>query len=53
MKKIIFLFLLIIIISCKNKEIDHSKDNDTEIQKIGHLYQPEKIIPDLLKVILI
>jgi len=43
MKKIIFLFLLISIISCKNKEIDHSKDDDTEIQKIGHLYQPEKI----------
>ncbi|MEO8238264.1 MAG: hypothetical protein ABI793_13785 [Flavobacterium sp.] len=43
MEKIGLLFLLILTVSCKDKKIDHSKDDDTEIQKIGHLYQPESI----------
>lgn len=42
-QKTALLFLLILITSCFSKKIDHSKDDDTEIQKIGNLYNPESI----------
>lgn len=42
-QKTTLLFLLTLITSCTSKKIDHSKDDDTEIQKIGNLYNPESI----------